>query len=315
MVRPAACVTSRTSSAARASARTPTALIEQGKVDSLLRASPKDRRAIFEEAAGISRFKAKKVEAQRRLERVEQNLLRLSDIVDEVGTRLKRVRSQASKAQRYKEYTDRLQALRTQVGRVDWQRYTENLALVESEISVLTDQMGSHAAELEALEAKALASETEMSVAEEDLRSCEARASRARERKAACESIIAQQKSITIELEEETARNRQRLAAMNMRAGDLSSQVREVNQSLRKPRQRQPKSGKRSSNTCNSARRFPLAYIRRVAKPKPSERNLFRKCETPPIWEIALPRTSRSWKHHRPRSSARKKRWQKSAPN
>ena len=47
---------------------------------------------MFEEAAGISRFKAKKVEAQRRLERVEQNLLRLSDIVEEVENRLKTVR-------------------------------------------------------------------------------------------------------------------------------------------------------------------------------------------------------------------------------
>ena len=85
-------------------------LIEQGKVDRLLQASAKDRRAIFEEAAGISRFKAKKVEAQRRLERVEQNLLRLSDIVEEVENRLKTVRAQAGKARRYREYSERLQA-------------------------------------------------------------------------------------------------------------------------------------------------------------------------------------------------------------
>jgi chromosome segregation protein len=207
-------------------------IIEQGKVDSLLRASPKDRRAIFEEAAGISRFKAKKVEAQRRLERVEQNLLRLSDIVDEVETRLKRVRSQASKANRYKEYTDRLQSLRTQVGRVDWQRYSEKLAVVDGQMSLLTEQTESASAGLEAQEAKALANETEMTVAEESLRSCEARGSRARERRAACESIIAQQKSITIELESEVERNRKRLAAMNLRAGDLFSQVREVTMAL-----------------------------------------------------------------------------------
>jgi chromosome segregation protein len=80
-------------------------LIEQGKVDTLLQTSPKDRRALFEEAAGISRFKAKKVETQRRLLRVDQNLLRLTDIVEEVETRLKSVRAQASKARRYQEYT------------------------------------------------------------------------------------------------------------------------------------------------------------------------------------------------------------------
>src|SRR5215831_1451823 len=95
-------------------------VIEQGKVDVMLQSSAKDRRAIFEEASGISRFKAKKVEALRRLERVDQNLLRLRDIVEEVESRLRSVRAQASKARRYKEHSDRLQQLRTQVGLTDW---------------------------------------------------------------------------------------------------------------------------------------------------------------------------------------------------
>ncbi len=99
-------------------------VIEQGKVDVLLQSSPRDRRVIFEEAAGISRFKLRKLEALRRLERVDQNLLRLSDIVEEVDSRLRTVRAQAGKARRYKEYTDRLQELRTQVGLVDWRRLT-----------------------------------------------------------------------------------------------------------------------------------------------------------------------------------------------
>ena len=73
-------------------------LIEQGKVERMLSTSPKERRSIFEEAAGISRFKAKKVEAQRRLARVEGNLIRLADIVEEVGSRYRSVKSQASKA-------------------------------------------------------------------------------------------------------------------------------------------------------------------------------------------------------------------------
>ena len=106
-------------------------LIEQGKVDRLLQASSKDRRAIFEEAAGISRFKAKKVEAQRRLARVEGNLIRLADIVEEVGSRYKRVKSQASKAAKYKDLSDRLQELRTSVGLKDWRALTEKLSQVD----------------------------------------------------------------------------------------------------------------------------------------------------------------------------------------
>src|SRR3974390_2033709 len=59
-------------------------IIEQGRVDVLLQASTKERRIIFEEAAGTSRFRSKKIETLRRLERVDQNLQRLRAIIDEV---------------------------------------------------------------------------------------------------------------------------------------------------------------------------------------------------------------------------------------
>ena len=67
-------------------------IIEQGRVDQLLQATNIARRSVFEEAAGISRFKARKVDAQRKLERVAQNLLRLTDIVGEVETQLNALR-------------------------------------------------------------------------------------------------------------------------------------------------------------------------------------------------------------------------------
>ncbi|MDZ4851079.1 MAG: chromosome segregation protein SMC [Pirellulaceae bacterium] len=91
-------------------------LIEQGKVDRMLQASSKDRRAIFEDAAGISRFKSKKVETERRIQRVDQNLVRLKDIVDEVYTRLSNLKNQAAKAQQYREMTARVSVLRLQLG-------------------------------------------------------------------------------------------------------------------------------------------------------------------------------------------------------
>src|SRR6476661_123121 len=59
-------------------------VIEQGRVSALLEANPAERRVIFEEAAGISKFKAKKKEAQRKLEKTDQNLVRVNDIVEEV---------------------------------------------------------------------------------------------------------------------------------------------------------------------------------------------------------------------------------------
>ncbi len=87
-------------------------IIEQGKIDQLLQASKVDRRMIFEEAAGISRFKAHKVEALRKLERTEQNLLRLADIVGEVQKQLRSIKLQAGKARSFLTYTERLKELR-----------------------------------------------------------------------------------------------------------------------------------------------------------------------------------------------------------
>jgi chromosome segregation protein len=136
-------------------------IIEQGKVARMLEASAKDRRQIFEEAAGISRFKAKKVEALRRLGRVDQNLTRLSDIVEEVEGRLKAVRNQATKARRYKEFTDRLQQLRTQIGMVQWrqlskqlQSFDEDIERFDGELSEYQDQQDQGNQSLESLESQ-----------------------------------------------------------------------------------------------------------------------------------------------------------------
>ena len=87
-------------------------VIEQGRVAALLEANPAERRLIFEEAAGISKFKQKKKESQRKLERVDQNLLRVTDIVEEVEKRLRSVKAQAGRARTFQEHSTRLRELR-----------------------------------------------------------------------------------------------------------------------------------------------------------------------------------------------------------
>src|SRR5882762_4145788 len=114
-------------------------IIEQGRVDVLLQASTKERRTNFEEAAGISRFKAKKVETLRKLERVEQNLQRLQDIVDEVDKQLRSVKLQAAKAQRYQEYSDRLKELRVTLGLDEYHSLTEKLQAETSALEQLRE--------------------------------------------------------------------------------------------------------------------------------------------------------------------------------
>ncbi|NQT39244.1 MAG: chromosome segregation protein SMC [Planctomycetes bacterium] len=200
-------------------------VIEQGKVDVLLQSSPRDRRVIFEEAAGISRFKAKKIEASRRLDRVEQNLLRLSDIVDEVDSRLRGVRAQAGKARRYRQYTSRLQELRTQVGLVDWNKLTARLQEIRGVLEDQRQQRDSAAAEAEALDARQLEAETKVSQLNERIRMSESRIAANRERIAGQESTIDHQRQRCRDLEEEIARGRQNLSALKARADDLGQQL------------------------------------------------------------------------------------------
>src|SRR5207249_3837686 len=102
-------------------------IIEQGRVDVFLQASTSERRTVFEEAAGISRFKAKKIETLRKLERVDQNLQRARDILDEVEKQLRSVKLQAAKAQRYQEYSNRLKELRVALGLQEFHKLAEQL--------------------------------------------------------------------------------------------------------------------------------------------------------------------------------------------
>lgn len=79
-------------------------IIGQGKIDSIVAARSEDRREIFEEAAGISRFRYRKEESERRLRQAEENLLRLRDILSELEDRVGPLKEQAEKAERYLEY-------------------------------------------------------------------------------------------------------------------------------------------------------------------------------------------------------------------
>jgi chromosome segregation protein len=100
-------------------------ILEQGKIDVLLQASTLDRRIIFEEAAGISKYRVKKAEALRALLRVEENLKRLQDIIDEVEKRIHRVKVQAGRARKYREYSERLKELRVRIALEDYTRSVE----------------------------------------------------------------------------------------------------------------------------------------------------------------------------------------------
>ncbi len=115
-------------------------VIEQGKVDVLLRANPIERRAIFEEAAGISRYKARRREAERKLDRTQQNMLRVGDIIEEVERRLRSVKLQAGKARNYQAYEAQFKELRSRFSMAEYHRLTGEMGQQESLVHEDTDR-------------------------------------------------------------------------------------------------------------------------------------------------------------------------------
>lgn len=209
-------------------------IIEQGKVDGLLQASPRDRRIVFEEAAGISQFKTKKVAALRRLERVDQNLLRLKDIVDEVESRVRSVRSQAGRARRYRECTERMQYLRTQIGLVDWQALSMQISNRDEQLANLVRRQESQTALFEQSEAQARELEHQVEATVQRLRDIEASAATTREKIAAQQATIDLQRSRRTDLQQEVTRIRKNLAAMSDRNRDTTEPARDPAGELRK---------------------------------------------------------------------------------
>jgi chromosome segregation protein len=103
-------------------------IMEQGRIDAILTANPAERRVVFEDAAGIGRFKARRKETLRRLERIGDDLTRLRDVIEITEKQLRSLRYQASRATRYREYSEELRKKR-----VTWALYRYHLLLTERE--------------------------------------------------------------------------------------------------------------------------------------------------------------------------------------
>lgn len=97
--------------------KTSYSILAQGHITQILSSKPEDRRLIFEEAAGITKFKAQKKESLRKLEYTEQNLVRVADLIREVKRQIGSLQRQAGKARRYKQLAQEMQHLDTQLAR------------------------------------------------------------------------------------------------------------------------------------------------------------------------------------------------------
>jgi chromosome segregation protein len=130
--------------------RTAYSMMEQGKIDMILSSRPEDRRAVFEEAAGVTKYKAQKREALRKLEATEANLLRIGDIMKEVKRQIGSLQRQAGKARRYQALHEDLRVLDTHYSRKQLKVLEADLAYCQAEIARLGESEDSTRAKIDA---------------------------------------------------------------------------------------------------------------------------------------------------------------------
>ncbi len=108
-------------------------MVSQGEIDVILSARPEDRRALFDEAAGIRKYRVRKKEAERKLDTTERNLERVNDVISEIQVQIEPMAEQAEVAKRYLELISRLREIEVSILVRDLQRYTAEIETVRAE--------------------------------------------------------------------------------------------------------------------------------------------------------------------------------------
>ncbi|MBK1832647.1 chromosome segregation protein SMC [Roseibacillus ishigakijimensis] len=192
-------------------------IMAQGQIDQILSSKPEERRAVFEEAAGITKFKKDKKEALRKLEYTEANLLRTGDVIAEQERRMNSLKRQVSKARRYQELTSAVHILDTHLCHKQWtelkaneSELTTNVKSLENEVDMMELDLPAHEAAVTEARDASQALESELSDLRQRISSHKAAAEAARsrrgfnqERRAELEKRITQHRS---EIEEAKAR-------------------------------------------------------------------------------------------------------------
>src|SRR5437763_14378165 len=130
------------------------ALIEQGRIGQILSSRPTDRRAILEEAAGITKFTTKKRLAEARLEDAKLNLSRINDIFDEVTRQMNSLKRQASKAERYARLREEMRAKLRLVLASKFAQHDREAAELDAQLNALAEEMQRRTDQVQHLEAE-----------------------------------------------------------------------------------------------------------------------------------------------------------------
>jgi chromosome segregation protein len=129
-------------------------IVEQGKVDELVNSKPEDRRGLIEEAAGTSKYKSRKTIAEKKMERTQQNLLRVSDIVREIERQIRAMELQAKKAERYRALRAELKDKELAGAFLQREVFNAESARQESQLTEVENRLAEHLVSLHSKEAE-----------------------------------------------------------------------------------------------------------------------------------------------------------------
>lgn len=116
-------------------------IIGQGQIDKVLSSKPEDRRSLFEEAAGIYKYKVRRTEAERKLEKERENILRLKDIISEIEVRIEPLRIEAEKTKEYLALKDKLKEMDINIFIQEMERIREDIKKVQSDMTYVEKEM------------------------------------------------------------------------------------------------------------------------------------------------------------------------------
>ena len=118
-------------------------IIGQGKIDEILSNKSEDRRKIFEEAAGIVKYRTRKVESEKKLEQTKLNLLRINDILSEIEANIEPLKMQSDKAKKYLDFREELKNIEVGLFLYNISDYKEKLEKIVEDIQIVEDQVSS----------------------------------------------------------------------------------------------------------------------------------------------------------------------------
>jgi len=221
-------------------------IMEQGRIDQILSSKPEERRAVFEEAAGITRFKAQKKEALRKLDATEANLIRVGDIVKEVSRQINSLQRQANKARRYKEQFERLKLLDTHLaahryaqmrsGFESGQARVEQLQLefqqLQQGLTAKEAQLKSKRQALEELNRRLQQAEQQKSTVAGRIRSAEQEIEYHRQRQVEMEELKERNRLSILRFDEKTTIHHEHLESTRQALRNLDAEAEEIRQAM-----------------------------------------------------------------------------------